>query len=531
MNTKIKFKNSKAIAILRVSSWRQEGNNSHQVQEDKLIQYCEEMSLELVEIRRITESAKNSEDRIQYTKAIDFALKTGIHNCLFYMSDREARNLTDNEKNEHYVRSGALSIHYVNDRKILHKGSPSGDFLMRDFQAVQNKNFSRILSEKVNDVMRQKAENGWFPGNRPPLGYIHQKLRDKNGKEQKRGTIIVPDSDGNMIRWVRREFELRANGFTIEQIRDSLISEGYVPASKVKSYSKHGVEERLKNKFYWGKFDWQGIEYIASHEKIIDNRTLELVRNSFGIKGKYNRTKHQQSVFSGGFIRCSHPECNLQLVYDPKTKIIKSTGEEKLFKYYRCTNTRKIHSKLQYVSEDKLWSQLSNVVSSIELSEILASKIADALNKLNDVAKETIKKDIANYVLELDKLDDFRNNMFDSLMTKKIDQAEYEYQNNRLQEKRKHFTNLLEQSQLSMSDAWRVTAQKILELSINAKSLWKSGSVEQKLQLLRLITSNRVLNGLNVEYDLNKPFGTISEMTKKESWRRESENMQSSPSP
>lgn len=65
----------------------------------------------------------------------------------------------------------------------------------------------------------------------------------------------------------------------------------------------------------------------------------------------------------------------------------------------------------------------------------------------------------------------------------------------------------------------RLEPKHALELSINAKSLWKSGSVEQKLELLRVVTSNRVLNGVNIEYNLNKPFGTISEMSKKESWR------------
>ena len=138
---------------------------------------------------------------------------------MFYMNDREARNLTDNEKNEQLVRDGKIVIHYVNENKVLEEDSPVSDFFMRDIFAVQNKNFSRVLSVKVNDVMRRKAEDGWFPGNRPTLGYMHQRLRDASGREMKRGTIIVPDSDKRKVCQVQREFELRANGYTLEQIR------------------------------------------------------------------------------------------------------------------------------------------------------------------------------------------------------------------------------------------------------------------------------------------------------------------------
>src|SRR5690606_35983055 len=187
-------------------------------------------------------------------EAIKYALKNNIFHVLFYMNDREARNLTDNEKNEQLVLAGKIIIHYVNDNRVLEQDSPVSDFFMRDIGAVMNKNFSRVLSVKVNDVMRKKAEDGWFPGNRPTLGYMHQKMRDASGREMKRGTIIVPDSDKRKVQQVKREFELRANGYTLEQIREKILEEGLLEPSKFKSYSIHGIEERLKNKFYWGYF-------------------------------------------------------------------------------------------------------------------------------------------------------------------------------------------------------------------------------------------------------------------------------------
>lgn len=514
-----KLKNKKAIAILRVSSHRQENNNSHQVQEEKIRDYCKEFELELVDLRKIVESAKRSDERKKYADAISTALKQGIFNILFYMNDREARNLTDNEQNEHLVMDGKICIHYVNDRKILHKGSSASDFLMRDFYAVQNKNFSRVLSEKVNDVMRQKAENGWFPGNRPTLGYIHLKMRDASGKEMKRGTTIAPDPDERNLRWIRREFELRAKGYTLEQVRDTVLAEGLVPAAKMRSYSVHGVEERLKNKFYWGFFDWQGVEYKGGHELIIPKKTLDLVKASFGIKGKYNRGKYLEGVFSGGWIRCADPACTMQMVYDPKEKKIKATGQVKKFNYYRCSNSRKVHDRLHYVSETKIWDQLENVVNQIYLKDERAKQISDALNELNEKVKMAVHRDIENYQSALDKLDEKRDKFVDLLASSVIDQEEYKRQSERLKDERRYYTELLKQSQCSISDAWKVTAQRVFELAMNAKSLWNQGSVEQRLEILKTVCSNPTLEGASVRYEIRKPFATVAEMAKKEDWR------------
>lgn len=514
-----KNKNRQSIAILRVSSKRQEGNHSHELQEEKISQYCRSNSLDLVATRKIVESAKRSGERKKYSEAIEHALKNKILHVLFYMNDREARNLTDNEKNEQLVLEGKIILHYVNENKVLEKDSPAADFFMRDIYAVQNKNFSRLLSVKINDVMRKKAQEGWFPGNKPPLGYMNQRLRDSSGRELKRGTIIVPDSNDRAVKLVRREFELRATGLTLEQIRAQIIEEGLVEPSKSRTYSKHGIEARLKNKFYWGSFVWQGVEYEGRHEVIINKRVLDLVKESFGIKGSKRRTQEQQGIFSGGWLRCGNSSCSLQIVYDPKKKKIKSTRETKEFAYYRCSNSRRLHRNLKYTSEAMIWEQFSAVVDSIHLSEELAQRISDSLNDLNERAKAAVRRDIRNYESTLDDLDRKRDKLFDFFVNKTISEEDFRRQSSRIQDERRHYTKLLEESQLAISDAWKVTAQKVFELAINARSIWNSGTTDERLEYLKRVCSNPVLDASSVRYDLRKPFATIAEMKEIPEWR------------
>src|SRR5688500_2350454 len=99
-----KGNDNRAIAILRVSSHGQRDNTSHDVQETEVREYCRLNGLDLIQAFKLVESARHSENRTRYKQARDWALKEGVRHILFYMMDRESRNLTDNEENENLVR-------------------------------------------------------------------------------------------------------------------------------------------------------------------------------------------------------------------------------------------------------------------------------------------------------------------------------------------------------------------------------------------------------------------------------------------
>lgn len=465
-----KLTNRKAIAILRVSSHRQDGNSSHDIQEEKIRSYCIEHQLDLQKIERITESAKQSEGRKKYAKCIDFALRKDVHNLLFYMNDREARNLIDNEKNELLVRAGKLTIHYVNDRKVIHKDSPASEFLMRDFQAVQNKNFSRVLSEKVNDAMRKKAEDGWFPGNRPTLGYAHQKGRDSTGREQRRGTIIVPDPHSPNVELVRKEFELRAFGMTFDQIHEKLLESPLLKLARVGKYSRHGIEARLKNKFYWGKYDWFGIEYSGKHELIIEPWVLKRVKESHGIKGPYSKTSKDEGIFSGGWLRCGHPECNLQIVYDPHKSI----------PYYRCSNSRRIHPKLKYVQEKFIWEQFEKVIEQVELTEQQATDIYKALVETDSDGVRAAEIKLKNHEASAAALKQKSDRIFDLFVDGKISQEDYERQRTKTSSEIDLHEEASREIRKRTSSVDSITTHRVFELATHVKSLWKAAGSSSK---------------------------------------------------
>ncbi|MBK7844488.1 MAG: recombinase family protein [Bdellovibrionales bacterium] len=397
---------NKAIAILRVSTKKQVEGLSHTIQAERVAEWIKEKGLDLIEVFKIYESAKDSDSRKKYHHAISWALKNGARHILFYMGDREARNLTDNEYNEKLVLQDRIVLHYVQERKILHKDSPESDFTARDYQAVGSKDFSRRLRVKVVDAMRRKAEEGWFPNNHAPLGYIHSFPIDENGRAKKRGSTIVKNPNKNAVKQVQREFELCAQGYSVASIRELIIEAGFVPPSKVKTYSKHGIEARLKNKFYRGSFDWQGIEYKGKHELIIPKPILDAVDERFGHKRVHRRASVEKGIFSGGWIRCGHPECGLQIVCEHTKKKIKETGEKKEFKYYRCSNSRGVHESLKgmYTTEEDLMKAFEPALDRISITAQRAQEIADALNETDRIAKEAIAAEMNGYRKALEDL-------------------------------------------------------------------------------------------------------------------------------
>jgi site-specific DNA recombinase len=510
---------NKALAILRVSSHRQKDNTSHDVQEREITAYCKANGLNLMEVISIVESAKDSDDRRKYLAALDVALKKKAKHILFYMFDRESRNLTDNEKNEKSVRSGQIVIHYVHDRKIYHKYSPDSDFFMRDIQAVTNKQFIRNLSAKVNDAMRAKAESGWFPNNHAPLGYIHQHLTDENGRARKRGTTIVPDTNTQAVRQVMREFELRAKGYSYQEVRDIVVEEGFIPKNRQSQYRAGTVDKRIKNPFYYGRFRWQGQEYDGKHELIIPKAILEKVQETYG-KRYSRRTETSQGVFSGGWLKCGDPQCGCAISYDPKVKILKNK-DTKVFHYYHCTNGKRVHSTMKGMSttEDKVWGKLETAVDAITITKTLADELADALNKAHEKANATVRKQIAVYSQKLKELEGREDVLYEDLKKGVLDDFGYRRQVQRVRDDRADYTKILEELQCSLNDAFRETAKSILELATTAKSLWLSRSPKERRDFLDKILSNPTLNGANIEFDLRKPFATIAEMASNQSWR------------
>jgi hypothetical protein len=78
------------------------------------------------------------------------------------------------------------------------------------------------------------------------------------------------------------------------------------------------------------------------------------------------------------------------------------------------------------------------------------------------------------------------------MTTEAIDSHTFNRLQKRIRDERSYFTKLLEDAQIAVTDAVAETAQSVIELATNAKSLWLSKSAEERKADLSLILSNPV---------------------------------------
>lgn len=517
MKNEIVYRNKNAVAILRVSSGRQKDGISHDVQEQKCREYCEENGLNLIKVFVLIESAKRSEDRKKYHEAMSFIKKQKHGNLLFYMQDRESRNLKDLSENEEYVMDGLFNIHYVSDRKIIHQDSADSDFLTRDFNGVIARHYSRNLSTRVAEAMTAKAEMGWWPNSRPPLGYVCEKARDnETGRIKNRGGTIAIDPNEENKKIVLREFELRANGFSYEQIKKAILAEGLITGKKSFSYRKSAIEQRLNNPFYRGQFLWNGKLYEGKHDVFVPKEWLEKVDSltgQWGFKKRHFANEHM--VLVDGWLKCS---CGCRVIYDPKEKKIKKTGETKTYHYYRCTNGKGVHPKLENINGEKLWEQFGELMGKINISDEFAKDIADALNKTEKKAHRTTELQVAEFKNKEQELQNHEDKLFDLRIQGNVSQDDFEKQLQRIRTNREALTDQLATLQKGLTSAVMETAKTVLELATSAKSLWKVRSPEERRACLDKVLSNPILNGVSIEFELKKPFAVLVQMTENDKW-------------
>lgn len=525
-NRDIKYINKKAVAILRVSSAKQEDNFSHTVQLKYAKEYCERditnQKLDLVKVFTLVESAKDSSDRKQYKEAMDYISKKKIGNVIFYMEDRESRNLTDLEANEIKVMKGEFILHFSHDRKCLHKRSPESDFLSRAINGAMARNYVRTLSNRIHDGTQAKAEEGWYPGSHPPLGYINKHTIDaETGKLKNRGSTIAIDPNQRNVNIVLREYELRAEGFSLEDIRAKIKAEGLLTDKQALSYNIATISERLRNPFYRGKFKWQGSVYKGKHELFLPKRLILAVDKLLGMKASaIVREESEHTVLMGGWLKCS---CGCNIVYDPKVKILKTTGEERTYHYCHCTNGTEKHESQRGLTTttDKVWKQFGSVMNEISISEEFASDIADALNELNSMTKRTIYRQQAELNDKLKEIEKSEDQLTDFLLNGTLDKTAYDRQLLRIRGNRDSLMEQLEQVRLTLQDAFSESIKSVLELATSAKSLWIRKSAQERKEFLNQILSNPILDGVTVRFELKKPFAVLLKMnenTEKEKW-------------
>src|SRR5205085_8796483 len=132
------------------------------------------------------------------------------------------------------------------------KDAKSQDKLVHGIQVVLARNYIENLREEVKKGLREKAEQGIFPGGHPPFGYRNNTALHTIELHPERAHVA------------KRMFELYASGkYSLTALRSALKDQFGV------KIPKSHIHRLLRNPFYIGEFIWHGKTYRGAHEPLV----------------------------------------------------------------------------------------------------------------------------------------------------------------------------------------------------------------------------------------------------------------------
>lgn len=200
---------------------------------------------------------------------------------------------------------------------------------------------------------------------------------------------------------------------------------------------------------------------------------------SFGRRASYRRLKHGGLFAQGPLtLRCADDECGCKITYAPKEK---PSGI--IYHYYRCGDGKRVHvgrkERQVNVREDDILSQLGGVVDAIALTEDIAHAITEGLNETHRQVRAAKADAVKMYRAQLAALDEKENRIVDMFANGNIEPDVFRRQQLRVREDREGLFDKLQEAEDKAGDAYLVTAQRILELAKEARTLWNMRSQQR----------------------------------------------------
>lgn len=469
----------KCVIYARVSSKEQEREGfSIPAQISLLEDYAIKNGLEVVRIFSESETAKKA-GRKSFNEMLSFIKEKNINTVLVEKTDRLYRNFKDYVILEDYD----LEVHLVKEGTILSKNSKSHEKFIHGIKVLMAKNYIDNLSEEVKKGLREKVKQGYYP-QKAPVGYIN--IKNESGKK-------VIEIDEKKAPFVKKVFELYASGaYSVSQIRAKLFQDGF--NHNLKPYSKARLLFVLKDVFYIGKFEYNGVIYDGKHDPLIDVELFNHVQKMFNVS---KARSHEVEFPYVGLIKCGHCGCQL-------------TAELKKGKYvyYHCTGKRGGDCKKDYVREEVIEKTFLNLLEKIDIPNDVFDMIKHALKdmqtikgKFEDASTESITKQI-----------NVLSRRIEGLYTDKLDgnitNEQWSVRNNQWASEKENLIQKLHALNNS-SQTFYEGANLLLDFCKLAPTKFLKASANKKRQILNLIGSNFTYIDKKLSVELSSVFDVV----------------------
>lgn len=361
----------------------------------EMLQIADRESLNVIDIRRESHSAKDSGQRPVFKEILEDIRRGRYTGILTWAPDRLSRNAGD-----------LGSLVDLMDQKLLHEiktygqhftNNPNEKFLLM-ILCSQAKLENDNKSINVKRGLRTRVEMGLWPAP-APTGYLKEKRLDRKCQtliDPERGYIIKQMfekvayekwSGRKVYHWLKFEMNLKT------------------PRGN-KNLTLSNIHLLLKNTFYYGMFEYPrgcGIWYKGNYEPLITKELFDLVQAQ--LTRQVTRTEFGTKEFAfTKLMTCGL--CGSGICADEKLKKQKN-GNIHRYVYYGCSKAKNRNCRCGYLNEEDLIKQFQNLLDVIDLDEIgMKAKIRNEVTRFNRFQKgilgikgefEVKEIDIRNY--------------------------------------------------------------------------------------------------------------------------------------
>jgi site-specific DNA recombinase len=467
----------KFFGYTRVSTAKQgEHGVSLQEQHDAIARYAQRNDLEIVSWyeERVTAAKRGRPIFNQMLKLLRHGKASGV---IIHKIDRGARNLKDWADLGELIDHG-IEVQFVNESLDLHS---RGGRLSADIQAVVASDYIRNLREETRKGFYGRIKQGLYPLP-APLGYL-----DK-------GKAKLKESDPAKAPLVKKAFELYGTGrYSLDSLGDEMVHLG-LRNRNGNRVTRTGLSVLLNNPFYIGliRLKRTGETFAGSHQPLIAKSLFDRVQRV--LQGKTNtRSQHHDFLFRR-LLTCK--PCGYSL----------SGERQKGHNYYRCHI--KACSKT-CIREEVIEEEVLRRFAPLRLNE---QERAYATQKLANLKEDWGKKQQSlgqSLRLRLGQLSERIARLTDAYIDRVIERELFEERKTAILMERKE----VEERLTTLSQEKRTMPDRVaefFELAESAYSLYKSALPEEKRDLLKTVTSNREVEGKNVEFTLTLPFSKLA---------------------
>jgi DNA invertase Pin-like site-specific DNA recombinase len=322
----------------------------------EMLTIAERESLDVIDIRRESHSAKDSGQRPVYKEIIEDIRRGRYNAILTWAPDRLSRNAGDLGSLVDLMDQ--LLLVQIRTYGQTFTNSPSEKFLLM-ILCSQAKLENDNKSINVKRGLRTRVEMGLWPAP-APTGYLKEKRMDRKCE-----TIIDPDRAPIIKQMFEKvAYEKWSGRKLYHWLKFDL---NFKTDTGNKNLSLSNIYLILQCPFYYGIFEYpkkSGNWYNGKHEPIITKELFDEVQAQ--VKSQALRVENKEFMFTK-LMTCGL--CGSGVSAQEKFKKLKN-GDVNRHIYYGCTKYRDKNCKLGYTNEKELIKQFEPLMDKINLDEI-----------------------------------------------------------------------------------------------------------------------------------------------------------------